>query len=116
MITIQKSAGVFGDAYEFPGTLRRYPTSTIYPTQNPTISYSTICPTEIRVTLRSTSWANPKTTSNPIFFLLRSWRIVFPTRNCYATQWRGKKHIGVEYDYTLHATQDDKHHDNARTN
>ena len=40
---------------------RCYPTSTIYPTQYPTISYSTIYPTEIRVTLRSTSWANPKT-------------------------------------------------------
>ena len=27
-----------------------------------------------------------------------------------------KKHIDNRYDYTLHARQDDKHHDNARTN
>ena len=35
-----------------------------------------------------------------------------------ARQQAKKKHIGVDnrYDYTLHATQDDQHHDNARTN
>ena len=35
-----------------------------------------------------------------------------------ARQQAKKKNIGVanRYDYTLHATQDDKHHDNARTN
>ena len=95
MITIQKSAGVFGDSYEFPhlrGTLRRcYPTSTIYPRVDnilqfptPTLQY----PTEMRVTLRSTSWANPKTEKKtPIQFSFYCTPIGFPTRNnCYATQ------------------------------
>ena len=45
------------------------------------------------------------------------FRIGFLTRNCYATRQQAKKkHIDNRYDYTLHATQDDKHHDNARTN
>ena len=57
--------------------------------------------------------------SNPIL-------LGFPTRNCSlaggglpvaARQQAKKKHIDNRYDYTLHATQDDKHHhDNARTN
>ena len=133
MITIQKSAGVFCDSYEFPhpphvhrGTLRRFrPTSTIpY-----TISYSynilllqyinnrNTCDTSLHV-YNIGRIPKLKKTSNPIFVLCGSWRIGFPTRNCYARVEDSEATAEEEEhsDYTLHATQDDKHHDNARTN
>ena len=55
--------------------------------------------------------------SNPIIFSFYSDRggLVVP-REIVASQKVKKKNIDNRYDYTLYATQDDKHHDNARTN
>ena len=86
------------------------------------IIYSTIIyPTTI--SNRNTSRATAKTETNPIFSIGTVFRIGFfrreiVTQPVAARQQAKKKHIGVDnrYDYTLHATQDDQHHDNARTN
>ena len=62
-------------------TRRCYPTSTIYPTQYPQQFPTLQYPTEIRVTLHSTSRANPKTEKKPpIRFSFYSDRggLVFP--------------------------------------
>ena len=96
--------------------------------QRVAILYPLQYPTEIIVTLTSpTSKGESQKLKKNLqsnVDLLRSWRIGFPTRNCYtggglpvaARQQAKKKNIDNRYDYTLHATQDDKHHDNARTN
>ena len=58
-----------------------------------------------------------KKNSNPIF----SFYCTPIVDDCFSHEKlfrNGKKHIDnrSRYDYTLHAIQDDKHHDNARTN
>ena len=65
----------------------------------------------------ATSRANPKTE----YFLSERFSALVFRREIVmqpvaARQQAKKKHIDNRYDYTLHATQDDKHHDNARTN
>ena len=119
MITSQKPAGVFGDSYEFPHLLT-YSVELFYPNKSYNIHHSYnqyIYPTETLVP-RQGRIPKPK----PIQYFLGVYRNGFPreivTQPISSSEATGKEeeHIDNRYDYTLHAMQDDKHHDNARTN
>ena len=92
----------------------------LYPTISINIlllQYIGVYPTETLVA-RAMSRANPKTAIMERFSALVFRReIVTQPSRVGARQQAKKKNIdNNRYDYSLHATQDDKHHDNARTN